>query len=133
LYFYLATLNLTDSEPPTRIPEDQGGGWWHSEGTTAPIDRSYESFYLGKGLEELARVLRRSVDEGAWLNGEFFAVGDERSGEEGDGSVVLCCCDADGEGEGRVRFESVRVERKVSSLWLVGLAMRTISWDEMRE
>lgn len=32
-----------------------------------------------------------------------------------------------------MRFESVRGERKVSSLWLVGLAMRTIIWSAVRE
>ncbi len=61
---------------------------------TAPIDPSYESFYLGKGLEELAGVLRRGVDERGSRG--VFCCGDESSEEEGDGSVVLCCCVVDG-------------------------------------
>lgn len=82
-----------------------------------------------------SQQLQQAIDHShAYLNREFFAIADERTPNEGDSTVLICCITNDDEDKEMIdKVEWVRLSAEQSQLWLVGLSMRSMSWSEVMD
>ncbi|KAI4123303.1 MAG: hypothetical protein LQ338_005328 [Usnochroma carphineum] len=116
-WFWLATENFEEAQRPTKLPD---GSDRHA--TEAPVEE-YRSPYLGLDPGTLAKKLGDASDD-AWLDRIYFAVMDDRTGD--DGSLLLCHVEDDGS------VDSVRARPKHSSTYFRGFQVGNGSWGELK-
>ncbi|KAI4230773.1 MAG: hypothetical protein LQ349_006040 [Xanthoria aureola] len=119
-WWYLATLDYRAA--PQRKPDGTG-----QIGTPTPVDPSFSSPFVGKGLEEVAKWLRgkpQNVD----LDSRYFGVLDKQAGKSG--KVAICRLN-DPKTEKEPAWCILR-DADESTLFLAGLPS-DLDWNELVE
>lgn len=118
-WWYLATLNYATA--PRRRPDGTG-----ESGTKTPIDPSFSSPWVGKGLEDIAQWLN-GKPETVVVDDRYFGVLDKEA--EKSGKIAICRLNDDAEKAEEVASCILR-KADVSTLFLAGLDSG-LDWEEL--
>ncbi|KAL8834669.1 MAG: hypothetical protein Q9176_007354 [Flavoplaca citrina] len=116
-WWYLATLDYVTA--PRRRPDGTG-----ESGTKTPIDPSFSSPWVGKGLEDIAQWLK-GKPESVVVDDRYFGVLDKEAGKSG--KIAICRLNDAKEEE---VASCILRKADVSTLFLAGLDS-DLDWEEL--